>query len=132
MPWPKCQIPLGAGDLEGQRIPQGGTSARRPIPVWPLKPKPAGAARKEPAAVAPRKEPVVYTTRPEEPVVAATTQKVPAVTATREEPVLVANTARHQQLLGVRKVPRRPNDKPKVVAPQPPASQLLADKDVDM
>src|SRR4051812_37412937 len=41
-------------------------------------------------------------------------------------------TALHQQLLGIRKVPQRPNAKPNAVAPQPPASQPLPDKDVDM
>lgn len=131
MTWPKSQIRLRAGDLEGQRLPRGGTSIRRPVPVRPSKPKPAAAARKEPAAVATREEPVVVATRREEPVVAATTQKVPAVIATREEPVLVANTARHQKLLGIRPVPRRPS-KAKAVAPQPPASQPLPAKDVDM
>jgi hypothetical protein len=115
MPWPKSQIRLGgAGGLEGPKLPTGGTSVRRPMPIRPSTKR----APKEPAVAA-----------------ATTTQKklkVPPVVVTREEPVLVANTNRHQELLGLKPLPRRPS-KTKAVAPQPPASQPLpVTKDADM
>ena len=113
MPWPKSQIRLGGG-TEGPKLPTGGTSVRRPMPIRP----PTKRAPQKPA------------------VAAATTThkklKVPPVGVTREEPVLVANTTRHQELLGQKPLPRRPS-KTKAVAPQPPASQPLpVTKDADM
>src|SRR3954468_11711427 len=92
----------GAGGLEGPKLPTGGTSVRRPMPIRPS----TKSAPKEPAVAA-----------------ATTTQKklkVPPVVVTREEPVLVANTNRHQELLGLKPLPRRPS-KTKAIAPQPPA-----------